>query len=239
MWRRPSPAGAQPTRTDRLALALRSQSSNITVAPTHAPHAHRTFAMPTLPPDSRPPPDAAPPRTDGLRRKAAAMVAVYLLAAGLRVGYVAATRPDPLTRDFVKGTDMEVFDGIAREVVAGKWLAGTAGDSPLYPCAFLPLLYAVTGGDIDWAAAVQGTFAAVLVVLVFALARRLYGEFAGAAAGVSVALYASLIIYDTAALGEGLLNVLSAASLLALMAAGDRPTSRRCAWACTVTFVRR
>lgn len=159
------------------------------------------------------------------------MVAVYLLAAGLRVGYVAATRPDPLTRDFVKGTDMEVFDGIAREVVAGKWLAGTAGDSPLYPCAFLPLLYAVTGGDIDWAAAVQGTFAAVLVVLVFALARRLYGEFAGAAAGVSVALYASLIIYDTAALGEGLLNVLSAASLLALMAAGDRPTGRRCAGA--------
>lgn len=156
------------------------------------------------------------------------MVIVYLLAAGVRVAYVQATRSDPITRDLARGTDMEVFDGIARDVLKGNWLAGSAADSPLYPCAFLPAVYALTMGNVHVAAMLQGAFGALLVPIVILLARRLYGWHTGILAGLIVALYAPLTIYDTTALGEVLLNVLSAASVLALILASDQPTLLRC-----------
>ena len=156
------------------------------------------------------------------------MAIVYLAAAGLRITYVQATRNDPIARDFAKGTDMEVFDGIAREVLRGNWLAGSAADSPLYPCAFLPALYAITGGSVHVSAMAQGAFGALLVPIVILLARRLYGWPTGILAGLIVALYAPLVIYDTTALGEVLLNVLSAASILALILASENATLLRC-----------
>ena len=155
---------------------------------------------------------------------------IYALAAGLRAAYVAQTRHDPLTRDLAKGTDMEVFDRIAIDALGGRWLfAGSASDSPLYPCLFLPAVYSLTGGNVHQAAAVQGAFGALLAALTFLLAWRLYGEAAASFAGLIVALYAPLIVYDCALLGEALLNVLSAASLAGLIYAASRPHAWRCA----------
>ncbi len=159
----------------------------------------------------------------------ATLVLLYVVAALVRVAYVAQTRGAPLTRDRARGTDMEVFDRIAREVVGGKWLAGSASDSPLYPCVFLPAMYWITGGDVHRAAAAQGAFAALLAVLAFAIARRVFSDAAGAIAGFLIAFYAPLIVYDTEMLGEVVLNVLAAASVWALLRAGSRATWGRCA----------
>lgn len=178
-----------------------------------------------------PAPDAAPQAHTSRHPLVVPLVFVYVLAAVVRMGYVESTRYDPISRDLAKGTDMEVFDRIARDVLRGNWLAGSASDSPLYPCVFLPALYSVTAGDAHGTAILQGAFAALLACIVFLVARELYGQPAALLAGLLIALYAPLIVYDTVCLGEVVLNVLAAACLLALLWAGDKPTRLRCAGA--------
>ena len=141
---------------------------------------------------------------------------LFLFALLLRIACVWALRDLPTQRWLVM--DAQRYDELAHGIAAGGWMPREAFyQAPLYPY-FLAVLHAVTGGEEAALLAVrllQAVCGAVTVVLLALLARRLFGESAGRAAGVLAALYGPAIFYVPLLLKSTLtLLTLSAAVLL-------------------------
>jgi 4-amino-4-deoxy-L-arabinose transferase-like glycosyltransferase len=85
--------------------------------------------------------------------------------------------------------DERSYDGWAREIAAGDWLGREVYfQEPLYPY-WLGGVYAVSGGSRSAARHLQAGAGALTVLLCYALARRLAGVRAAAAAAALLALY--------------------------------------------------
>ena len=89
---------------------------------------------------------------------------------------------------------------------------------PGYP-VFLAVTLYVFGGSLTAARILQSILGAMTCRFVFAIGRKYYGERAGNAAGILLALYGPLILIDVSILGEGL--------LLCLITAGVYCATRR------------
>ncbi len=150
--------------------------------------------------------------------------------AGASVVYVAATA---LGRGgYVTGDDL-AYSQLAWGFV--EWIRGT----PSYPYvpptwmgnAYLfgtfvyleSAIYWIVGPDVLIAEFVNVALAALTILLVFALARRLFGRSAAVAAAVVFALDPSLILWSVLNLKDALVLLLSTAILLLVVRSAERP----------------
>ncbi len=175
----------------------------------------------------------APSAEPGVRigREVVVVALILLLALALRVLFVyqVHTSPVPDLDALRPGTDIEKHDYIARWVLEYGWFEKSADVSPLYPYVFLPLVYWLTSGSVFWAKIVQECIGAGTVLLIYLLARRLYGNRAAVYAGLVAAVYSPFIVYDGQLLGEVLLTFLAAAFVLVMLGVEGRMSLRRAA----------
>ncbi len=160
-----------------------------------------------------------------------AVLIIFVVALGLRLLTVALVRPDPRDGRF---DDSVWFDSAARHLAAGDgyvfdptvWhgadgkplfpgetkLAPTALWPPGYPLA-LSSVYRVTGDSITAGQLLNALCGAATAVLAFAIARKLFGQAEGVAAGGLMALFPGAIFFTPLILSETMFFFVFAATL--------------------------
>jgi 4-amino-4-deoxy-L-arabinose transferase-like glycosyltransferase len=131
-----------------------------------------------------------------LRHERRSLVILFLLALTLRLAY---------TSLFVGFASPPEYDGIGYNQLADGLLAGrgyvnywsepTAFRPPVYPI-FLAGMYALTGHSFAVVRLVQAVLDSITVLLVYGVARQLFGARVALLAGLGTALY-PLLIYET------------------------------------------
>lgn len=161
------------------------------------------------------------PRLD--LRTAGATGLVFLLALALRAYYVCEIWPHPAAQ--LPILDAEAYRRIALEIRAGDWI----GDSvyyldPLYPF-FLAGLYAFVDPDTRGVLLAQALLDSLSVLLVMAIARRLFDARTALVAGLLAATYSLFFYYDGLLQKEALMTFLLCAALALILraASADRP----------------
>ncbi len=92
-----------------------------------------------------------------------------------------------------------------------RWYGGkTFHQEPLYAYA-IALTYELFGGDVRWVFAWQMVLGVLTNLLVYEIARRYFGELAGAIAGLLITFYSPLFFYELTLLRTTLLVFLSMA----------------------------
>lgn len=160
-----------------------------------------------------------------------AVLVIFLVALGLRLIVVATVRPNPRDGRF---DDSVWYDSAARHLAAGQgyvfdptvWrgpdgkplypgetaLAPTALWPPGYPLA-LAAVYRVTGDSITAGQLLNVLCGAITAVLVYAIARKLFGEIEGRIAGGLMALFPGAIFFTPIIMSETLFLFVLAATL--------------------------
>lgn len=127
----------------------------------------------------------------------------------------------------IASVDGAIYDAWAREILAGDWLGdGVLFLGPLYP-AFMAAVYAVFGESLPALKAVQAVLGAISCVLVWALARDLFGRRAAALAGALAAFYAMHVFYGGTAMIVNVQVPLVVGLVWALLVAMRRPSPGR------------
>jgi tetratricopeptide (TPR) repeat protein len=122
------------------------------------------------------------------------LVAVAVLALGLRLAHLAELRDTPLVAVLIG--DGQQYDAWASRIAGGQWL-GTEifYQAPLYPYV-LAIVYSIAGHSpmaVRLLQAIGGTAACVLLAIA---GRRFVGDRAGLAAGLLLAVYPPAIFFD-------------------------------------------
>jgi tetratricopeptide (TPR) repeat protein len=158
---------------------------------------------------------------NALRRPEAPLVVSALLAAAIRVArLLEAKGNDPLYRAHV--LDAGFYDEMAKQILAsGPNLDGPYVMAPLYGY-FLAAVYRVFGPDPTAVYALQVVLGSLTAGLAAHLGRRLGGEAASWIAGLAVATYAQLVLYDVRLLSVSLSVFLVTLGAVTLARAWDR-----------------
>ncbi|HQN00397.1 MAG TPA: glycosyltransferase family 39 protein, partial [Candidatus Hydrogenedentes bacterium] len=124
-------------------------------------------------------------------RAAAPYWIMFAIALGIRIVHqLLVSRADSMYGFLLQGGDNYTYDRWANEIAQQFWLGWDRipfFHGPLYPY-FLSLIYLRFGHHHDPAAWTQRLLGAVSVVLIFYLARRIFGKKAGWLAGLAAAL---------------------------------------------------
>ena len=122
------------------------------------------------------------------------LLAIVLLALGLRLAYLVDVRDSPYAGQPL--LDSYWYDAKAKAVVDGDILSRSGSFRvPLYTY-FLALCYRVFGHSFTAPLVLQAAFGALTCGLLYAIASRLFGRLAGAYAGFGFALYRMGIYSD-------------------------------------------
>ena len=133
------------------------------------------------------------------------LVLALVLRVGLLIGYHKNYKTELL--------DARDFSAVAVNVLSGKGFMGLSGEPtftrpPVYPL-FLAAIYSVAGLNNDTAVKfAQCILSALSVLLLSAIAARIFGPAVGVTAGFFAALYPPLIIYSNIKLSETLFTFL-------------------------------
>jgi 4-amino-4-deoxy-L-arabinose transferase-like glycosyltransferase len=156
---------------------------------------------------------------------------LFLLSLLLRIAFVWQIRDLPTQRWLVM--DAQRYDELAHAIAAGGWMPREAFyQAPLYPY-FLAVVHAMAGerggegGALLAVRLLQAVCGAVTVVLLALLAKRLFGDTAGRAAGVLAALYGPAIFYVPLLLKSTLTLLALSGAVLLLIPESERPGLRR------------
>jgi peptidoglycan/LPS O-acetylase OafA/YrhL len=155
----------------------------------------------------------------------------WLLLLGA-VGFLVRARVVFATSPLVLGADPLDYDRLGRLVAAGEGFGEsllspsggpTAFRAPLYPW-FLGASYEVSGGSITAARLAQAALGVLTVVLVFLVARRLFGRGAALASAAIAAVYPPLVLATVALMSEAIfVPIMLGALLMALLAREGGP----------------
>lgn len=142
------------------------------------------------------------------------LTAVLVLAAVVRLAYVAELRATPWFDRLV--VDPEYYDAWAQRIAAGDWLGtGAFYMDPLYPYV-LGALYAVVGRDLLLARLLNVACSVGACAYTAALGRRIAGPTVGLLAGLGLALYEP-DVFNCGELDKTALSMLLVAAFLFLM----------------------
>jgi dolichyl-phosphate-mannose-protein mannosyltransferase/tetratricopeptide repeat protein len=136
---------------------------------------------------------------------------------------------DPFFDNLLEGGDSYGFYLWAMEIAQTRWLEPERVpffQGPLYPY-FLGLAFLCFGLGHATAAAVQHVVGAGTVVLIYELARRVFGGRAALIAALLAAFCPVFLLYEGEILADSLSLFLSCAALLAFLGATERPTLAR------------
>jgi len=123
--------------------------------------------------------------------------------------------------------DEEYHDRWARSIAAGDVVGnGVFFRAPLYPYV-LGLSYAVVGNDPDIPRLIQHMLGVLLVALIYALSRVLFGRRTAALASILAALYSVLVCFEGRLLFDFLVTFLAFGWLTLVVLYADRPTWQR------------
>ncbi len=133
------------------------------------------------------------------------LLAVFLVALGLRLAWIARTNYDPNDGRF--GDDL-FYDFMARGLAAGKgYLSAYNAQTALWPPGYsliLAGLYKAVGHSIISAKVMNALAAAATVVLVYVIGARVFSKKVGGVAAVILAIFPGQIYYSTVILNESL-----------------------------------
>lgn len=153
-------------------------------------------------------------------RTATTAAALLLVALAVRVAVISYANPDPRDGRF---DDSVWYDYTARSIAAGKgytwdpsiWKLADGrpfygddtevGPSALWPPgypAMLAVVYRLTGDSVTAGKLANAAFGAATAVLAYLIARRLFDERAGVAAGAAVALLPSHALFTAVTMSE-------------------------------------
>jgi len=120
---------------------------------------------------------------------------IALIALAVRVAYIVEVRANPLMTTTTG--DPQVYDLRALEIAGGQWAPNDVffHSSPVYPY-ILGIIYAIFGQSYGAVRIIQSLFGVGSCLLLFAIARGLFGPKQGLIAGVIAALYAPFIFFD-------------------------------------------
>ena len=154
---------------------------------------------------------------------------IFVIALGIRIIHqISVSLYDPMYGFLLRGGDNHTYDRWASEISQAfllGWERIPFFHGPLYPY-FLSLIYLRFGHHHDPAAWIQRGVGALTVVLIFYLARRVFGKKAGWFAGLGAALSPLALFYEGELLVETLLLFLHVALLCILVVAAERRTIR-------------
>lgn len=158
-------------------------------------------------------------------RKAVPYWLIFGIALGIRVIHqLLISRADPMYGFLLPGGDNYTYDRWANEI-AQQFLLGWDRmpffHGPLYPY-FLSLIYLRFGHEHDPAAWTQRLIGALTIVLIFYLARRVFGKKAGWFAGLAAAACPLSLFYEGELLVETLMLFLHVATLCILIEAAGK-----------------
>jgi len=167
------------------------------------------------------------PRPPRARFPGAAGAGIFVLAAALRQLHLFATRDSWAVR--YPMVDARAYHAKAVAILEGDWLGSQVFyQDPLYPY-FLAGLYALFGTDSPWVLVLQALLDAGTAVLVYAIARRVFGPGTGVLAGVLAAFYKPFLYFD-AFVEKTAFSVFLITAALALLLRADARGSRRGGW---------
>ncbi len=124
-----------------------------------------------------------------------AVLLIVALAVVVRVAYMAEVHDHPLMTTTTG--DPEVYDLRALEIARGQWLGDEVffHSSPIYPY-ILGFTYKLFGHNYTAVRVIQSLFGIGTCLLIFSIARKLFGRREGLVAGVIAALYAPFVFFD-------------------------------------------
>lgn len=129
---------------------------------------------------------------------------------------------DPFYAQTVKGFDMHTYWAWAEKIVAGDWLSAEYTYKqpfyygPLYPY-YLAVVFKVFGQSHTVVHALQALWGLFPPMLLYGVARRLFGKGPALATGLLAAFCAPILFYEQLLLMEGLLILIHAGILLTLV----------------------
>lgn len=168
------------------------------------------------------PPGGAPKARSLSRELLRAALVIAILAIAVRVAYIAEVHDHPLMTTTTG--DSRVYDLRALEIADGDWLGADVffHSSPVYPY-ILGLIYAAFGHSYVAARVVQLLFGVASCLLIFSIARALFGPREGLIAGIIAALYAPFIFFDSELLMITYVVFFALLAIRLLMAYRERP----------------
>ena len=159
------------------------------------------------------------------KRRFAPLIIVFAAALLVRGLYLVESADSPTSK--IPVVDARTYDQMARDLIdRGKLSQDFFWQPPLYPF-FLAGVYALTGGSMAAAKAVQAVVGALTAVLAFFLGARLFGRKAGFAAGLITAFYLPLVFFEGELLAAGWAAFLATALILGLLRAVEKPSLGR------------
>ncbi|MFO7957734.1 MAG: glycosyltransferase family 39 protein [Candidatus Brocadiia bacterium] len=149
------------------------------------------------------------------------LLVVALVAAAVRVICFAGIMHDlPLHTETLPGLDMHTYNEWAQEIAGGDVLSRERGVfyyTPLYPY-LLAGVYLLGGpGNVLAGVVLNGFFGVAAAVCAAGLGRRLFGHWAGLAAGLLMALNGPQLYYESLLLVDSLLTALCLGGLWLLV----------------------
>jgi len=124
-----------------------------------------------------------------------AILLIVILAIVVRVAYMVEVHDNPLMTTTTG--DPEIYDNRALESARGQWLGDDVffHSSPIYPY-ILGFTYKLFGHSYMAVRVIQSLFGIGSCLLIFSIARKLFGKREGLVAGVISALYAPFVFFD-------------------------------------------
>ncbi len=151
-----------------------------------------------------------------------ALAGVFAVALAVRLFHIWQIRSAPFFSLLIG--DAKSYDAWAQRIAAGDWIGREVFyQAPLYPY-FLGATYVLLGRDLVLVRILQVLLGAGTCAVLAAAVRQWFGERAGRAAGLILALYAPAIFFD-ALLQKTVLDAFFLAWLLLALALFDRRTA--------------
>ena len=151
-----------------------------------------------------------------MRRSLVWSLLIFVAALGVRLLYLHQLSETPFFNDFDLVGDARYYDMRARQIASGNWVGDTAGFlSPFYSLT-MAAVYFVAGPGLPGVKLFQAVVGAFSCVLLYLIARRLFGEGVGRIAGGLLAFYA-MHVYYTGVVLPAIVIVLLYLTLVLLM----------------------
>jgi 4-amino-4-deoxy-L-arabinose transferase-like glycosyltransferase len=167
----------------------------------------------------------------GFSREAVPYWTMFSIALAIRIAHqIIMSRNDPMYGFLMSGGDNHTYDRWALEISQTFWLGWDRIPflhGPLYPY-FLGLIYLRFGYSFDAAAWSQRFLGALTVVLIFYMARRIFGKKAGWCAGVGATFCPLFLMYEGEVLVETLVVFVNTVALCVLVTAASK--KQMCWW---------
>lgn len=160
-------------------------------------------------------------KTESIR----AALIIFFAALLVRSLYLYESSDNPTFRAPV--VDSLTYDQMARGLVGGEGLTADFFWQPVFYPLFLSAVYRLSHCSIVWAKVIQMALGSITCVLVYRLGTRLFGRSAGISAGVITTVYMPLVFFEGELLATGWAAFWSAAVVLLLIRARDKPTAGR------------